>query len=370
MTKLKHIFSIVPDCHVQTGHYADLWRRHFYNGLKKVTEKLFVPAGLDFAWARAADAERRFDIRSQTSEKLWRQIKETHSRHGLDAVISYCFGSDVDVELVGQTIRLGVPWTNFFCDSTHRFQHVESLAKAVSLNWFPETTAAPRYRALGVPFLCQPYALNDDELPDLSCTSPQRLLGFVGFPSANRITQLGVLRLWGYRTDIRGPGWTGNGTNPFRSREPLFKRLVRTFSGRSPGEKLARRFFWLLVRHQTGGELSANEFVEFVRECQVVLGLNQGRDEHGRLHSYLKFRDLEFPGYGCCYLTEQNPDISVHFEVGREILTYKTLREAAGQVRRICQRPELARQVGQSGRRRVLAEHTWQTRIRQLAEAL
>jgi spore maturation protein CgeB len=108
----------------------------------------------------------------------------------------------------------------------------------------------------------------------------------------------------------------------------------------------------------------------FLSRCRVVLGLNEGRDLRGSYRSYLKFRDVEFPGYGCCYLTQDNEDVRQAFDVGREVLTFHHLAEAASLVRRSVRHPEEARAVGRAARRRVLAEHTWVPRLAELARAL
>jgi spore maturation protein CgeB len=124
---------------------------------------------------------------------------------------------------------------------------------------------------------------------------------------------------------------------------------------------------WPLVKRKARGALSDGEFETFVKSCRMVLGLNQGKDRHGRFASYLKFRDVEFPGYGCCYLTEHNDDVADVFEVGNEVLTYRNMWEAADQIRRVRRAPEQARQIGVAGRQRVLAEHVWAVRLEQLA---
>jgi spore maturation protein CgeB len=125
-----------------------------------------------------------------------------------------------------------------------------------------------------------------------------------------------------------------------------------------------------LVRGQAKGPLEEEEFAPFVQACRVILGLNQGRDESGRLGSYMKFRDLEFPGYGCCYLTEDNQDVRTALEPGQEVLTFSTMREAARTLRALERHPEQAAEIGRAGRRRVLAEHTWAMRLQQLGERL
>ncbi len=370
----RKIFALSPDCHVSSGYYRFLWRRHIYDALRPLTEILITPEGMNFDWARQGhdvDTGPLDEPRATSSERLWKMISEAHQQHGLDAVISYCFAWDVDPELVKRTIQRGIPWINFFCDSTHMFEKVEPLARVVSLNWFPESAAAGRYAALGVPSLCAPYAMNPECLPDLGCRTPEVPMAFVGLPSSNRITQLGWLRLFGCRVTIRGRSWVANdGPDPFHSAKPRSERIWQALFKRGLVEKALRRVFWQFVRAQTGGALSDEEFGPFIQRCGVVLGLNQGKDEQGRFMSYMKFRDVEFPGYGCCYLTEHNEDVPRAFEVGKEILTYRTMWEAADNTRRMLREPERARLIGQAGRARVMRSHTWATRLGELAAKL
>lgn len=124
-----------------------------------------------------------------------------------------------------------------------------------------------------------------------------------------------------------------------------------------------------MVRACANGPLSDAELPEYLRGCRTVLGLNQGLDRHGQQLSYLKLRDLEFPGHGCCYLTEHNADVAAALDVGREVLTYHSLEEAAQWLRELPREPRRAAEIGQAGRRRVLAEHTWAARLPQLAAA-
>lgn len=207
MKPLRHVYSLVPDCHAQTGHFGRLWRRHFYDGLRPVVEKLTIPEDVDFEWvsaARGADTEGPHPQRTEASEKIFRQIQRVHSGEGIDAVISYCFSADIHPDLVRRVVALGIPWVNFFCDSTHCFEKIEPLAQLVSLNWFVEHAAIPSYRALGTPHLCQPYALNPGFLPDCRNSGAGRPAVFIGSPTANRITQLGLLRCHGCEVEVRG----------------------------------------------------------------------------------------------------------------------------------------------------------------------
>lgn len=373
MKPLARIFSIVPDCHADSGYYRLLWERHFYEGIRSVAGRLVTPQGVDFSWARQAPFQAVADTgaaRAETSQKLWDQIQRARQEGGLDAVISYCFAQDLDPGLVRDTIRLGIPWVNFFCDSTHMFSRIEPLARVVSLNWFPESAARARYLALGVPVLHRPYAFNPDFLTDATARPDAERVAFMGLPSANRITQLGWLRVLGCPVEVRGRGWVGEGENPFYNAEPARRRALKALFQRGAGEKLLRRLMWPLVRPQARGAVPDAEAPDFLRGSRVVLGLNQARDERGVATSYLKFRDLEFPGYGCCYLTQYSEDLASALEPGVEVLAFGGLPEAAALIKRYRRDRPAAARIGANGRRRVLAEHTWAARLGQLATAL
>src|SRR5205085_10327729 len=112
-----------------------------------VPEVVF-PLDANFDWARPAAAPvGPMSERTAMSERIWDQVRAAQEKGGLDAVVSYCFGFDVDPSLVERTIGLGVPWINFYCDSTYAFDLVEPLARVTSLNWFPEHAALPSYQA-------------------------------------------------------------------------------------------------------------------------------------------------------------------------------------------------------------------------------
>ena len=119
-----------------------------------------------------------------------------------------------------------------------------------------------------------------------------------------------------------------------------------------------------------GPRLSEGELTRFVSGCRIVLGLNEGGARRRSERSYLKLRDIEFPGYGACYLTQHNADIARAFEIGHEVLTFRSLPEAAVMVRDYAAHPGLAEAVGRAGRRRVLGEHTWAARLGEIARAL
>jgi hypothetical protein len=367
MRPLSRVFALAPDCHAAGNRYAGLWQRHFYDGLGGALPGLVLPVDVDFGWARPASRAKEGPSaeRSTMSERLWEQIRQAR----VDAVISYCFASDIEPTLVKAVVATGVPWINFFCDSTYAFDHVETLACEVSLNWFPESAAEGRYHRLGRPWLCRPYALNPAALAEAVCDTASHGVGFVGARTGNRVLRLAALSLLGCPVAVRGEGWRrGRGFGRSAPATPLPSNPKDRRAYDPLGERIAARVLEPLIA--AGGPLSEPEMTRFLSECRVVLGLNEGRDIRGTYRSYLKMRDVQFPGYGSCYLTQHNRDVERAFDVGREVLTFRSMLEAVDLLKRSARDAASARAIGRAARRRVLAEHTWRSRLAEIERAL
>jgi len=359
--KLRRVFALVPDCHVPGWRYSEVWRRHFYAGLKRAGLEVILPRNIDFSWARPPQAfnlARSAELRARVSEKLLEQILATDGARP-EAVFSYCFSHDIELDLVDRVRAAGIPWVNFFCDSLHAFEWVSDLAARTSLNWFVEPAAEERYRALGVPCVCAPYALNPDALPDASCDTLHHALLFVGAVNRDRIRAATLIRLAGADLHIRGLGWKDAlESKPGRDRTPadLPKRAVRA---------AVRTLFGTRI----GGYLDEATMLTELRRSAVVLRLNE-RGVGPGAPSYLKLRDLEFPGMGCCYLSHHHADLAGIFDCGREIITFQTPWEAGRLAKDLARHLPECREIGRRARARVLAEHTWSSRLSLLESRL
>ncbi len=359
--KFRRVFALVPDCHVPSWRYSGVWQRHFYDGLKQAGVEVILPSGLDFSWARppqAVDPLSTAKSRGRVSEELLAQILQAEGGPP-QAVLSCCFTHDLELDLVDRVRAAGIPWINFYCDSLYAFDRVAALAARTSLNWFVESEAEKQYRALGVPFLRAPYALNPDSLPDASCVTPEHALLFVGTASRRRIQSSALIRLAGADLQVRGWGWA----------EALELPPTRSFAPSTLVKRGAKSVVRALLGSRSGGYLEDGALVEELRRTAVVLGLNEGGIGPGA-RSYLKLRDLEFPGMGCCCLTQHHADLAEVFELGREIRTFRTAWEAARLAKDLARHPAECREIGRRARARVLGEHTWSARLPQLAARL
>jgi hypothetical protein len=82
----------------------------------------------------------------------------------------------------------------------------------------------------------------------------------------------------------------------------------------------------------------------------------------------LKLRDFDVPMSGSLYLTHDNPDLYSLFEVGKDILTFKTAQELVDKSKAI-----LAGHIPLDGlrvREKFIEHHTWERRFNNLIHVL
>jgi glycosyl transferase family 1 len=102
------------------------------------------------------------------------------------------------------------------------------------------------------------------------------------------------------------------------------------------------------------------------RNSQINLGI--GFASPSFTLTTVKNRDFECPGAGGCYLTSYNWELPLHFELGREILCYRSVEELTEMYGWYSKRPQECLQIAQAGWRRCVAEHTWEKRFRRIFE--
>lgn len=112
------------------------------------------------------------------------------------------------------------------------------------------------------------------------------------------------------------------------------------------------------------GFLPMAELPEVFRRSLIVLGM--GWVGHMDRVTCLKGRDFDAPASGALYLTSFDFELAQQFHVGRELACYANEIDAVEQIRYFLGNPDEAVRMGQAGRRRALAEHTWSHRFADL----
>ena len=96
--------------------------------------------------------------------------------------------------------------------------------------------------------------------------------------------------------------------------------------------------------------------------------LNVSRDSMARFGFSPATRVFEAAGAGACLITDAWEGIEVFLEPGREVLVARSGADVADHVRSLT--PERAREIGHAARRRILAEHTYARRAREVETVL
>ena len=84
----------------------------------------------------------------------------------------------------------------------------------------------------------------------------------------------------------------------------------------------------------------------------------------------VKLRDFEVPLAGGFYLVERVAEYEEFFRPGVEVETWETVDELIDKIRYYLDHDAERRQIAEAGRRRAVAEHTWDKRFAMLFREL
>jgi hypothetical protein len=112
------------------------------------------------------------------------------------------------------------------------------------------------------------------------------------------------------------------------------------------------------------GPLSDEEMVKLYSRSRITLGF--AGVGHSKKLMCLKGRDFEVPMSGGLYLTQDNPELSLVCDVGKEIITYRDEKDCAEKIKRLLAHPDGADKIRKAGRKRALRDHTWEKRFQEV----
>ncbi len=114
--------------------------------------------------------------------------------------------------------------------------------------------------------------------------------------------------------------------------------------------------------------IANDRMVDIYAKSRINLGC--GGIGYSRKLLCLKGRDFEVPMSGALYLTQDNPELSLVFDVGREILTYRDVEDCARIIHEILNDEHRAAQIRKAARARCLVDHTYEKRWRAVLNVL
>jgi spore maturation protein CgeB len=264
--------------------------------------------------------------RAEMNGRMLAAFAEARERYGpVDAVVGYVSGYSVNRETLAEMGRAGAVLFNFCYDDKLCFpgENVDGhwmspaeLASVVDLNLTSVPSALVKYAVHGGLAMFWPEAAHPEVHRPYDVPFEYDV-SFVGAAYGWRPKFIRRLKEMGVHVECFGRGWPN-------------------------------------------GPLSDEEMVRLYSRSRITLGF--GGIGHSRRLMCLKGRDFEVPMSGGLYLTQDNPELRLVFDVGKEIVTYRDEADCAATIRHLLAHPDEAAEIRQAGRRRALAEHTYEHR--------
>lgn len=116
------------------------------------------------------------------------------------------------------------------------------------------------------------------------------------------------------------------------------------------------------------GRIDVKDIPELFAKSKILLGV--GTIGHCTDFYALKMRDFDGPMSGSMYITHDNPDLYELYDVGKEIVTYKTPEECAEKIDYYLRHDEEREKIAKAGRLRAEKNHTWEQRFEKIFRTL
>ena len=312
-----------------------LYASHFGNWetqVPKALEKLgrvtcysLTERGFDF------DAADWVNCRHLLDEDLFRFVHDLHEREPIDIVLSYLNGLQISSETIRAIGSLGIATATFNLDDRllyrgrflgGRWTGSAAHAAAYDVNLTNSSASILKYRVDGGLAAFWP-AGADPELFRPAAGAFERDVAFVGGRYGARESWIEFLRKSGIKVEAFGAGWE--------------RGYVKT--------QEEMNHIWCTSRINLG----------FSLVCA------------SQAQTCLKGRDFEIPMCGALYLTTEQPDLHRVYQVGSEVVSYRSRRDCVEKIRFLLSHPEVCDEIRSRARQRCLRDHTWQVRFQRLA---
>ena len=260
--------------------------------------------------------------RDQMNAEMLQAFHAERQRRPIDVVVCYASGFTVAPEVLQEMAAHGAVITNFcFDDRTRwpgpvsggRFESTAAIAHAVDLNLTVDPDGIARYFAYGGLSMFHPEAADPEWYRPVDVPF-QYDVSFIGSRFGWRPTLIEGLRRRGIDVACFGKGWAN-------------------------------------------GPVTVEDMNRIYSASRINLGF--GGVGHSMKVLCLKGRDFEVPMSGGLYLTQHDPGLSLVFDIGREILTYRDVDDCARIIRATLDDPAGAAVIRRAGHERSLREHTY-----------
>ena len=320
-----HTFAFIPQVSWHAALLPDLAE------LGPLSLYDYAAAGFSPMEFFGGNVERRREMNRQFVTRL----REVHATTPIDWLFIYASG----VEVLTSSLRairdeLGIPVVMMCLDDkqswagpVHDGQHhgTIDLVPLVDLGWTSASVATVWYLVEGGIPVYLPEGFDrtmyrpSDEPKDIE-------VSFIGDAYGFRPDYVSSLRAAGIAVETFGRGW---GTRPVWGEEQV--RILN----------------------------------------RSLVNLGHGGIGYSDQLTNVKTRDFEIPGTGGgVYITTFNPDLARHFDLGSEILCFRSDEEAIELIRWALSNPEASALIARRARERCLREHRWLHRYTTIVQLL
>lgn len=359
---------------------SDLWKGNLHDPLVAMGHDVVLwDEGAQALFDLDPDAAETGPVRARFSERFLAAVNAAHRERRLDLVFTYLSDSHLEPGAIADVRERVAPIVNFFCNNIHQFHLVRRNARRFNFCLVPEAEALPRYRSVGAEPLFFPMAANPDLYRPVA-TTPRYDATFAGQRYADRAASILALRKASIDAHAFGQHWeVADGRGEGRSTESkqgalsAMARLAGlAMRGRNPLQVLADRNDWSLLRARHPGALHGpvtdEEYVALFSESRISLGFLVLGDSHRTFRPLrqVRLREFEGPMSGAFYMTGWLEEIALHYEVGTEIVCYRSRRELVDLSRYYLAHDAERERIRRAGHARARRDHTWTRRFEDL----
>jgi spore maturation protein CgeB len=281
-----------------------------------------------FEWRARGYREERSDWlewRDEMNRAMLAAFHDANERRPVDVVVGYLTGMTASPATLSEMASAGAAVTNFCFDDKHafpgaivggRYPTTAAIASCVDLNLTSDPHGILKYAVHGGLAMFHPEAAH----PRQHRPHPVPFEHDVSFIGAN----------YGWRSDFIGS-------------------LERSGIGVS-----CFGFGW------PNGPVSNEEMAKIYSRSRINLGF--GGVGHSRKLRNLKGRNFEVTMSGGLYLTQDNPELSLVYDVGTEIITYLDEADCTRLIRELLADPKRAESVRRAGNESAQKNHTYEAR--------
>ena len=364
------------------GFSSNLWKANLHDPLVEMGHDVALWGGADLLPLYDLDpaAPATAPVREAFGARFVAAVERAHRERTLDLVLTYLSDSHIVPAAVDAVRERVAPALNFFCNNIHQFHLVRRIAPHFTACLVPEREALERYRNAGArpiffPMAANPNVYRPQSLPQLHDTT------FAGVRYADRAPAMLALREAGVDAHAFGMGWAPDAgrSAPGGQRGALAdaaRLLSSALHGRNPAIAFRDRRAWntLCARHPQAvhGPVTDEDYVALFSRSRISLGFLVLGDTHRtwRPLRQVRLREFEGPMAGGFYVTGWIEELAEHYEVGREIVCYRSHAELVDLCRYYLAHPDERERIRRAGHARALRDHTWRRRFEKLFETL